>query len=81
MLFDSLLAAFLLLQRVPGTACNCALYGCTLSASFTCPTDFYSGSFYPELASSYEDKDLKPTGSGCATNAALIVCPLVGNDT
>ena len=66
----------LLLQCLAIVSGDCAKYGCTLSASFTCPTDFYSGSFWPELAQSYQDDNWKPTGAGCVTNQGNVDCPL-----
>ena len=70
----------LLLMQVPRAGGNCGLYGCTLSLSYTCAMDFYEGSFYPELAMSFEDKQFVPTGAGCAANHEMIVCPLMGNN-
>lgn len=73
---ESLFAVLLLLQGLTLISGDCAQYGCTLSASFTCPTDFYSGSFWPELAVSYQDDHWKPTGAGCVTNQDKVDCPL-----
>jgi len=70
----------LILQLVPRAWGNCALYGCTLSLSYTCSMDFYEGSFFPELAMSFEDDQLVPNGAGCAANHQIIVCPLAGQN-
>ncbi len=75
----AVLASMLLLQATPANG-NCALYGCTLSLSYTCSMDFYEGSFFPELAQSFEDDQLAPTGAGCAANHQIIVCPFTGGD-
>ena len=73
-----LLVVFLLfLQCLALASCDCAVHGCTMSTSYTCPTDFYSGSFYPELAQSFQDDTWKPTGAGCVTNDGKIDCPLI----
>ena len=67
------------LQLLPRANCNCAVYGCTPSLSFTCPTDFYDGNFWPDLAVSYEDNHLLPTGAGCVANDDRILCPMSGD--
>ena len=74
-MIQGLLLLLQLLQYLPRASGNCAQYGCTSSLSFTCPTYFYEGSFYPELAASYEDADWKPTGAGCVANDGKVLCP------
>ena len=73
-----LFAVIVLLSSLPPSQSSCALYGCTSSLSYTCPTDFW-GPFLLGSVLSYQADEAKPTGAGCVTNANKTLCPFAGN--
>ena len=61
---------------------NCPVYGCSPSHSFTTETAIFSftPNFKPQLQWRFEHDELMPTGAGCVTNAARVVCPMRRNN-
>ena len=53
---------------------NCPLSGCTPTRSFTSGAEFFNGTFVPQLL--WSAALLEPSGAGCVTNGARIVCPM-----
>lgn len=76
-LFFSML--LLLIMLTPVVDSNCPLYGCSPSCSFSSAAEFVSPNFQPKILWNWQNEGLNPSGDGCVTNAARVVCTVFGD--
>ena len=60
---------------------NCPLHGCKPSCSYSSDAQFVADGKQPRLLWGWRGVGgVRPSGTGCVTNAARIVCPVTGED-